>query len=90
MNAPPSHRLPWRECAFVSITAAADIVGRTRGWVDRQIVAGRLEARCLPTGGPVVITTASLARMIDRARPIMDYAPAPERTKLRLIVCNDV
>jgi hypothetical protein len=80
-------RLPWREREFVSLSDAALIVGRSRTWVESEMVAGRLKFRRLPSGGPAVVTVASLRRLVDASEPVRvrDFAEAPTR-RLELVV----
>lgn len=78
--------LNWRECDFVSMANAARIAGRAPGWAQELVTVGALEARRLPSGGPPVITTASLARFLDAAEPIHRGQPVPgQRPALRIV-----
>lgn len=81
--------LPWREREFVTVAEAAAIAGRSTTWVRNQFVVGALDERRLPTGGPTVVTVASLARLVDGARPVEPIAPGPRRqAALRIVVDN--
>lgn len=82
--------IPWQECEFVSMANAARIAGRSHGWVRECITAGELSARRLPTGGPPVVSVASL-RALLRAAGYIDGAevPAGRRPALRLVTSNE-
>lgn len=82
-------RLPWREREFISIGDAALIVGRSRTCVENLITAGQLDARRLPSGGPAVVTVASLLQYVDAAEPLAPRVfAATARTPLKLVVDN--
>jgi hypothetical protein len=89
MQKPETFR-SWRDCEFVSMAEAARIVGRSKSWTQRAVCTGDLEAVWLPTGGPEVVTVASLARLIDRAEPAVLHFPKPRPgtagAALRLVV----
>lgn len=85
--------VPWRERAFVSPVEAAEIVGRTPGWVRERTFEGRLEAVQLTAGGPMAITVASLRRLIEGAKPARPAARRHRTTisgrpTLELVVDN--
>ena len=72
----------WRQCEYVSLSAAARIAGRSPGWARRALCTGDLEAFRLPTGGPPVVSVASLARLLNAATPIRgeDVRPGMRRS----------
>ena len=78
--------IPWRECEFVSMANAARIAGRSPAWVRRALCIGDLQARTLPTGGPPVVTVASLAELLDASQPAAGENIKPGvRRSLRLV-----
>jgi hypothetical protein len=98
MHAQEAQYIPWRDRAFISIPEAGEIVARSPDWIRNRIGEGRLEIRRLSVGGPVVVTVASLLRLVDSARAaepqqtIKRRAPRPKPAKptLRLIINNDL
>lgn len=94
--------VPWRERAFVPVSEAAQILGRSTTWVRNRITDRQLDAASLPGKGSAAVTVASILRIVaaaSRARP-ETYLPPPHarpnrprelplRTgKLRLVVDN--
>lgn len=63
-------QIDWRDCEFVSLANASRIAGRGPNWVRRAICVGDLEAVKLPTGGPEVVTVASLRALLERSRRV--------------------
>ena len=82
--------VPWRDRAFLSVNEAAQIMARSPDWIRARLGEGRLDGRQLQSGGPVVVTVASLVRFIDRvetaATPPVVCATRP---RLYLAVSND-
>ncbi|WP_131618154.1 hypothetical protein [Roseivivax marinus] len=78
----------WRECQFVSIANAARIAGREPGWAREAIAAGHLEAVRLPTGGPAVVTVASLRLFLDAAREAAPVHQGERGPSLRVVASN--
>lgn len=66
--------IDWRDCEFVSLSNAARIAGRSPTWVRGAICTGDLEGVRLPTGGPEVVTVASLVALLERAERIRQRA----------------
>lgn len=84
-----SDPLDWRSCEYVSMANASRIAGRSAGWARGAVTAGDLDVVYLPTGGPPVVTVASLARLLDGTRPLPGHEVGPgRRPVLRLVHSN--
>lgn len=81
--------VPWYERAFASISSTAAVFDRSPDWVRARIAEERLEVRRLTRGGPLVVTVASICRLINEAEPAAPPKPA-RRPALRLITNNGV
>lgn len=79
--------VPWRDRAFVNIPAAAEILGRSRTWVENQITAQRLEVAGRARGC-LVVSVESLKRLVDEERLCPSPSPLHGRGNLRLVVNN--
>lgn len=79
--------VPWRDRAFVNIPTAAEILGRSRTWVEDQITARRLEIAGRARQH-LVISVESLKRLVDEERSSAPPAPVCRRNPLRLVVNN--
>lgn len=77
--------IPWRDRAFVNIPTAAEILGRSRTWVENQITAQRLEVAGRARGC-LVVSVESLKRLVDEER--LCPSPLHGRGNLRLVVNN--
>jgi hypothetical protein len=60
----------WREGAFVTPHRAAEILGYSTATVRNLIFGESLRAVRLARGGPMLVTTESLAEFIKSAEPI--------------------
>jgi hypothetical protein len=60
----------WRDCAFVSPTKAAAILGYSVGTVRTLLFNEGLRAVRLARGGPMFVTVESLIELIDGAEPV--------------------
>jgi hypothetical protein len=74
----------------VSVGEAGQIMARSTDWIRARLGEGRLDGRQLQSGGPVVVTVASLARFIDS----VETAATPPvvivtRPQLYLAISND-
>jgi hypothetical protein len=78
----------WRFREFVSLAEAGRIVGRSRQWAAGAVEMGHLEGVRLPTGGPPVVTVASLVRLTSRVECAAPVRLQSARASLELIVNN--
>lgn len=80
--------IPWRDRVYVSVGEAAQILARSQDWIRARLGEGRLDARQLQSGGPVVVTVASLERFIDRVETAATPPAAFTKPGLYLVVNN--
>ncbi|MEG3806671.1 hypothetical protein DBT53_002695, partial [Aerococcus mictus] len=66
--------------AFVSYAEAAAIACRSYTWVRNRAVDGRLEARRLSAGGPLLVPVTSLLSLIEESCSV---EPIPSRKRCR-------
>lgn len=65
--------IPWRDRAYLSLDEAGLIVARSADWIRTRICEGQLEGHRHQKGGPLVVTVASVAALVDRT---VDPLPA--------------
>lgn len=62
-------QIPWRDRVFVTIAEAGQIFARSPAWVRDRASEGRLELANVSRGGPLVVTVASVAALVDELTP---------------------
>ena len=81
-------KTPWRDRAFVNIPTAAEILGRSREYIEGQISMGHLDV-VGPSRRHRVVTVESLKRLIDAELSRKPPAgPVRGPARLRLVVSN--
>lgn len=83
----PNDVFDWRDRAFVTVAESASILARSPDWIRDRVGEGRLDGRRLTQGGPLVVTVASVLRLIERSAPVVPLRPSV-RPPLRLVVDN--
>jgi hypothetical protein len=85
----------WRDAAFVTPSATAEILGYSEGHVRKLMAGGGLETVRLADRGPLFVTVPSLLEFIDGVEPVRPEQvnpaprrPAPRTPTLRLVVDN--
>ena len=78
----------WREREFVTLREAAAIARRSYSWARDCTISGRLVAHRGTEGRGLLVSTASLARLIlDESQPVAKRPRYPHYIKL--VVNND-